>query len=108
VRLPVVEAHAIVVASEPEDGTRVVAPKALAIHFNGRIEKSPCSVSLVGPGKASVPLVATPSPRLETLAYTLPILAPGTYVATWKVLSADGHITNGVVRFTVTLEAGTK
>jgi len=105
-RLSVVEAHAIAVASEPADGARVVAPKALAIHFNARIEKSLCSVALVGPGKATVPLLATPSPRPETLAYTLPALAPGVYVATWKVLSADGHVTSGTVRFTVTLEAG--
>ncbi len=35
------------------------------------------------------------------LVYALPDLSPGRYQVRWKVLSADGHLTEGAVRFVV-------
>jgi methionine-rich copper-binding protein CopC len=72
------------------------------IRFNSRLEKHLCSVSLVGVDKAVVRLAldgAAAGP--DTLAYPLPPLRPGPYEAHWKVLAADGHVTEGVLRFTV-------
>jgi copper resistance protein C len=96
-------AHGIVIDSTPrQQETVAAAPKSLVIRFNSRLEKKLCSVTLVGPKSVAVPLhgqEASDSP--DTLIYALPELAPGAYQARWKVLAADGHVTEGVIRFTV-------
>jgi hypothetical protein len=73
------------------------------LRFNSRLEKSLCSVQLVGPGQRSIALLRLePAAPPDTLAYPLPpALAPGAYQARWKVMAADGHVTEGTVAFTV-------
>jgi methionine-rich copper-binding protein CopC len=60
-------------------------------------------VQLVGPRQKTIALLRqdadTPA---DTLAYTLPPLDPGVYRARWKVMAADGHVTESIVLFTVT------
>jgi len=95
-------AHGIVIDSSPRHQETVAPPKQLVIRFNGRLEKRLCSVSLTGPEQTTILLVrreADTSP--DTLIYPLPALKPGPYRARWKVLAADGHVTEGVLRFTV-------
>ena len=95
-------AHAIVISSEPADGGTGAPPHRLLLRFNSRIEKSLCSVMLVGPRQAhGVPLREEIGAASDTLTYSLPALSPGTYQAKWKVLSADGHLTEGAVTFSV-------
>ena len=95
-------AHAIVLTSDPADGSTAHAPQELTLHFNSRVEKPLCSVSLTGPERRrSVRLRQKSSPTGDVLVYALPDLAPGSYQARWKVLSADGHLTEGAVRFVV-------
>ena len=97
-----VGAHGIVIDSSPKNEERVVAPSRLVIRFNSRLEKHLCSVSLVGPDHASRRLRADAAPAApDVLVYPLPALTPGPYQAQWKVLAADGHVTEGVLRFTV-------
>jgi copper transport protein len=95
-------AHAIVIDSEPDDGRDGPPPHRLLLHFNSRIERTLCSVTLVEPKSGHVLLLhqeTTPVP--DTLTYSLPVLSPGTYQARWKVMSADGHLTEGTVTFSV-------
>ncbi len=100
------EGHGIVVDSTPKHQETVTTPPTrLVIRFNSRLEKRLCSVTLVGPQQGGVLLVrqedgAPP----DTLIYPLPALKPGPYRAKWKVLAADGHVTEGAIVFTV--EAG--
>jgi copper resistance protein C len=95
-------AHGLVLESSPKNGERVTAPARLVIRFNSRLEKPLCSVSLVGPERTPRRLTADTAPAApDVLAYPLPALAPGAYQAKWKVLAADGHVTEGVLRFTV-------
>jgi methionine-rich copper-binding protein CopC len=94
-------AHAIVLGSDPTDGSTAHAPRQLTLHFNSRVEKQLCSASLTGPERRSVRLRQESSPSGDVLIYALPDLAPGSYQARWKVLSADGHLTEGAVRFVV-------
>ena len=77
-------------------------PRRLTLRFNSRLEKRLCSVSLIGPGRTTIALLAqeTDTPE-DTLRFRLPILGSGTYRAKWKVLSSDGHVTEGVVAFSV-------
>jgi methionine-rich copper-binding protein CopC len=100
------EGHGIVVDSSPKHQETVPAPKRLVIRFNSRLEKRLCSVTLVGPQQGSVLLVRQEDDAPpDTLIYPLPTLKPGPYRAKWKVLAADGHVTEGAIVFTV--EAGT-
>ena len=60
-------------------------------------------MQLVGPHRRSIALLRQePDAPPDTLAYPLPPLEPGAYQARWKVMAADGHVTEGTVVFTVT------
>jgi copper transport protein len=96
-------AHAIVISSEPADGGAGASPHRLVLRFNSRIEKTLCSVMLVGPMHSHVLLLRRETGAApDTLTYTMPPLSPGTYQAKWKVMSGDGHLTEGAVSFSVT------
>lgn len=101
--LPDALAHAIILESAPRHEESLASPKRLVLRFNSRLEKPLCSVQLVGPGKKTIaPLRPDASTPADTLAYILPPLDAGTYRARWKVMAADGHVTEGTVLFTVT------
>jgi len=102
--IPPAQGHAIILESEPRQDEAVAAPKRLVLRFNSRLEKPLCSVQLVGgPQKRSVALLRPEADAPpDTLAYPLPPLEPGSYQARWKVMAADGHVTDGAVPFTVT------
>jgi methionine-rich copper-binding protein CopC len=96
-------AHALLIDSVPKADASLPAPSRLVLRFNSRIEPRLSSVWLVGgPQNARVLLLMPEAPSADTLVYSLPdMLARGQYRAEWKVLSVDGHVTEGVVRFTV-------
>ena len=102
--IPPAQGHAIILESAPRPDEAVAAPKRLVLRFNSRLEKPLCSVQLVGgPGQRSVALLRPEADAApDTLAYPLPPLPPGSYRARWKVMAADGHVTEGAVAFTVT------
>jgi methionine-rich copper-binding protein CopC len=86
---PDLAAHALLLES---------IPKAEASVPEARMS----SVLLVGgPRNTRVFLLMPEAPAADTLVYSLPELAPGQYRAEWKVLSVDGLVNEGVVRFTV-------
>jgi copper resistance protein C len=100
------EAHAIIVESEPANGATVSAPRRVILRFNSRLEKGLCSILLVGPERRTILLLRQDERAgVDTLAYVVPELPPGDYEVRWKVLAADGHVTEGVVRFHVVPEA---
>jgi methionine-rich copper-binding protein CopC len=100
--LPAAQAHAIILESSPQHEESVTAPKKLVLRFNSRLEKPLCSVQIVGPRQRSIALLRPdPDAPPDTLAYPLPHLEPGAYQARWKVMAADGHVTEGTVLFTV-------
>ena len=102
--LPPAQAHAIILESQPRHGDSGPAPKRLLLRFNSRLEKPLCLVQLVGgPRQRSIALLRQEADTApDTLAYPLPPLEPGAYEARWKVMAADGHVTEGTVLFTVT------
>jgi hypothetical protein len=100
---PPAYAHAIILESVPRHEESVMSPKRLVLRFNSRLEKRLCSVQLVGPRRKTIALPRQdPDTPADTLAYPLPPLDPGAYQARWKVMAADGHVTEGIVLFTVT------
>jgi methionine-rich copper-binding protein CopC len=83
-------AHAIIINSEPVDGGTGPPPHRLLLRFNSRIEKTLCSVTLVGPGHTHILLLHQQAGATgDTLEYFMPALAAGTYQARWKVMSSD-------------------
>ena len=100
---PAAHAHAIILESTPAAGSTGPAPKRLVLRFNSRLEKSLCSVQLVGPRQRSIALMRLePDAPPDTLAYPLPpALPPGEYQARWTVRAADGQVTEGTVPFTI-------
>lgn len=95
-------AHAIFLESAPRHEESPAGPKQLVLRFNSRIEKRLCSVQLVGPRRRTIALFRQePDTPADTLAYSMPPLEPGAYQARWKVMAADGHVTEGIVVFTV-------
>ena len=100
--LPDADAHAIILESVPRQADSLASPKRLVLRFNSRLEKPLCSVQLLGPRQKTIALLRQePDSPADTLAYALPLLEPGVYQARWKVMAADGHVTEGTVHFTV-------
>ena len=101
--LPDADAHAIILESAPRHEETLSTPKRIVLRFNSRLEKPLCSVHLVGPRQKTIALLRQdPETPADTLAYALPPLDPGAYQARWKVMAADGHVTEGIVLFTIT------
>lgn len=96
-------AHALVVESEPAGGAQLTRPPDLVrIRFNSKIEPRLSRLSLIGPDRSAAALPVQPDGGPDRLAARLPPLTPGAYAIRWRVLAADGHITEGTIRFTVT------
>lgn len=96
-------AHALLLDSTPKPNASVAAPPQVVLRFNGRIEAALSSVALVGGPRNAKILLLRPrrSERPDVLIYDLPSLEPGAYRIEWKALSVDGHLTDGVLKFTV-------
>jgi copper resistance protein C len=101
-------AHAIVLESVPaRDAVVDRAPERVVLRFNSKIEKRLSRVTLASGRGAPVPVAiatdgADSDQHPDRLVVPLRPLPPGAYVLRYKVLSADGHITEGVLKFTVT------
>jgi methionine-rich copper-binding protein CopC len=95
-------AHALLLESAPKHETVAAAPARLVLRFNGRIEKRLSRVVVAGGSEQrTIALDVPESSSPDTLVYPLPPLTPGPWEARWRVLSVDGHFTEGKVRFTV-------
>jgi len=97
--------HAIVLESSPtHEAVLSRAPEQVTLRFNSRIEKRFTRVTLAAADQAPV-AVALPAADADATPdrLTIPLkpLDPGVYVLRYRVLAVDGHITEGVLRFTV-------
>ena len=97
-------AHAIILESEPAAGATLAEPPArIYLRFNSKLEKRLSRVTLSAAAGRPVPLpvAADGSEKPDRIVLPLGSLRPGAYVVRYKVLAADGHITEGALRFTV-------
>jgi methionine-rich copper-binding protein CopC len=99
--------HAVVLEAEPaHDAVLARAPARIVLRFNSRIEAGLTRVALTtGDGRAVAQPAGPAGPVVvegpDRLAVPLAPLPPGTYVLRYRVLAADGHVTEGALRFTV-------
>jgi copper transport protein len=91
-------AHAALLGSEPADGSNLAAaPAALELRFDEAVTL--LDLRLAGPG-GTVPLPGSSRVTGSTLHAALPAaLGPGTYLATFRIISADGHPVSGGIAF---------
>ena len=98
--VPSVAAHSLLLASAPAAGAVVAAPGRITLTFNNRVEKALSRVRLVDASGRPQPLVvAVADGPADSLAATVPALAPGAYRVEWQVLSTDGHVVRGSFSF---------
>lgn len=99
-------AHAVVIESSPKDNeVLTLAPKAVILRFNSKIEKSLARISLTSSDGRTIPLPGLikgdTREAPDHLMIPLPNLEPGDYLLRYRVFSTDGHATSGMLRFSV-------
>jgi copper resistance protein C len=103
-------AHAIVLESVPAPGAILARPpERVSLRFNSKVEKRLARVTLAKSDGAPrlVPIASDASDgsgsdqEPDRIVIPLPPLPPGLYVIRYRILSADGHVTEGALRFTV-------
>jgi copper transport protein len=91
-------AHAVLVASEPSDGTMFATPpERLTLTFNEPV--SPLVVRLLAPVGEQEIVIRQDGAALAIHPVTT--LRNGTHALNWRVVSADGHPVSGTVIFSV-------
>lgn len=89
--------------SKPKAGSRVAgADLPIWLRFNVRVDGKRSRLELTGPDGSTIALPAPKQTAPDVLESHVQGLKPGDYKLQWRVLASDGHMSNGVVEFTVT------
>jgi methionine-rich copper-binding protein CopC len=95
-------AHAILVQSSPALNATVQGPDVpIHLRFNVRIDGGRSRVHLLKPDGSTQLLTIAKQATPDVLDARASGLKPGVYKLHWQVLASDGHISNGIVSFTV-------
>lgn len=91
-------AHAALLGSEPADGASLAQPPdRLVLRFDEAV--TPLDLRLVGPGGVTVLSHGTGQDSATIGAPMPPRLSSGTYLASFRIISADGHPVSGAIAF---------
>jgi methionine-rich copper-binding protein CopC len=95
--------HAVLTTTSLDGTTlRADSPTTVALHFNTAIEPGFTRVVLVNERREERALeILPPGEDRGEVRVAVPALPPGAYGLRFKVLAADGHVTERVVRFKV-------
>lgn len=105
--IPIIaSAHAVLVGSSPKDGATIrKSPSKIILRFDARIEKALSQAKLLDAKDKEVTLKVPKGGYTEgasnVLIIPIPKLKPGAYRLEYQVLATDGHLTPGLVRFTI-------
>ncbi|MGB8402796.1 MAG: copper resistance protein CopC [Mycobacterium sp.] len=96
-------AHAVLVASDPVDGsTLTTAPARVSLTFDEPVRMIPGAVQVISSAGPKVDRGARLLSGGTVIELTLPAdLGRGSYTAMWRLISADGHEVSGSVSFGV-------
>jgi len=95
-------AHAFPASSVPGDGATVrESPREVRIQFTEGVEIEFSQIEVKSPAGEVMNQGKPRRLAADTLAVDLKLLRPGIYTIEWQVLSVDTHVTEGVLRFTV-------
>ena len=97
-----IEGHAILKESSPAANATVAGPDVtITLKYNVRVDSTRSKVQLSLPDQSVIELPLEKQASPDTLSTKATGLAPGAYKLQWQVLAPDGHITRGVVPFSV-------
>lgn len=99
-------AHAVLLSTSPVDGTSYPTaspPSSVSMHFGEDVGVKLGAVRVYDEHGKLIDTGAPGHPAGDgsTVVATLPKLGAGTYVVTWRVISADTHPVSGAFTFTV-------
>jgi methionine-rich copper-binding protein CopC len=98
-------AHASLVGADPEDGsTHATAPERITLTFSENIG-DPAFVVVTAPDGEPVPVSDATALDNTVTADVTDVDKRGTYTASYRVVSADGHPVEGTLSYTVTTGA---
>jgi methionine-rich copper-binding protein CopC len=96
------EGHAILKESSPAANATVAGPDVvITLKYNVRVDSTRSKIQLSRPDESVTELPLTKQISPDTLSSKATGLTPGAYKLQWQVLAPDGHITRGVVPFSV-------
>jgi methionine-rich copper-binding protein CopC len=96
------DGHAILKESSPAANATVAGPDvAITLKYNVRVDSTRSKIQLSRPDESVTELPLTKQISPDTLSSKATGLTPGAYKLQWQVLAPDGHITRGVVPFSV-------
>lgn len=100
---PLAHAHAVLVSSDPVDGaTLPAAPSRVTLSFDEPVRLIPGAVQVISNSGARVDREVRQQSGNTAVELDLPPNLPrGSYTATWRLMSADGHEVSGSVSFGV-------
>ncbi|HTT07290.1 MAG TPA: copper resistance CopC family protein [Gammaproteobacteria bacterium] len=97
-------AHAIVVESTPAVNAEVGGPDVhIDLRFNSRIDHARSRLILTDAAGHKVRVTIPGDAPADHILTTVKGVAPGKCTLEWRVLSVDGHLTRGLIPFTVTV-----
>ena len=92
-------AHAVLVASDPPQGGRVMAGRVeMVLRFNSRIDRARSRVDVMTAHGERHALTIAPGGSEDTIRVVF-IAPAGANAVRWQVLASDGHITRGEISF---------
>jgi methionine-rich copper-binding protein CopC len=98
----IARAHAIVVAAQPAMNSTVAQGELeIKLDFNSQIDRKRSRLSLQRPDGSELVIAPAPDGPAGVLAGRAQATLSGAWKLRWQVLSLDGHITRGEVRFSV-------
>ncbi|PLR49574.1 hypothetical protein CYR40_03640 [Chimaeribacter arupi] len=102
---PAALAHAHLASSAPAANALVQGgPQQLVLTFTEGVEPRFSRITLSGPVQMTIPSAVLNSDNGDNTRLQVPLdkaLPAGEYQVAWKVVSVDGHRTQGTYRFTV-------
>jgi copper resistance protein C len=97
-----VHAHAIVLkTSLAEHPIKKGTAGSITLHFNSRIEVKLSRATLISRDQPERALATAEGAAPGEVLVVLPALEPGPYALHYRVLAADGHVTEDTIRFSV-------
>jgi methionine-rich copper-binding protein CopC len=100
--IPAACAHSVLVSSEPKiDETVTPGPRDLTLVFDSRVDPHRSRIFMTLPDGARQTLTPELGQTQGTLILHVDQLPAGQIYLNYEVLSVDGHIARGVVKFTV-------
>ena len=104
-------AHATLLTTEPQPGGKFeTSPREISLRFNEPVEVSLGGIRLYDTSEHRIDLGAPEHPNGDgnRVRSSMPKVDDGTYVVTWRVISADAHPVQGAFTFQVGAKGSVK